>query len=150
MTSTHGARTRANSAASHAGRSGTEVQAVSLQQALVQLDRLSTLPPDWDSYGADPPSARAIVIAARIIDGFQEQCRGPVSNSALPLAIVPLSGGVQLEWNASSGSLEIEIDKDGQIGYLLESGVDPDVHYEEGNSITVDHAIDLIVKLIQL
>ncbi|MDQ3780533.1 MAG: hypothetical protein M3354_08315 [Chloroflexota bacterium] len=115
---------------------------------MVQLDRLSTLPQDWDSYGADPPSVRAIAIAARIIAGFQEQYRGPVSSSPLPLAIVPLSGGVQLEWNASSGSLEIEIDRDGQIGFLLETGVDPDLHYEEENSITVDRAIDLAANLI--
>jgi hypothetical protein len=42
-----------------------------------------------------------------------------VPDHAAPHAILPLPGGVQLEWRGRLADLEVDIGPDGQLGYLL-------------------------------
>ncbi len=40
-----------------------------------------------------------------------------------PFAVAPLPyGGVQIEWRGNAGAIEVEIDVDGSLSYLLEIG----------------------------
>ena len=51
-----------------------------------ELHRISSMEPDWDSYGAEPPSAEAIRASQEIL----EELAGAL---ILPSAIVPSAGG---------------------------------------------------------
>lgn len=141
------AQLREHTVASHLNSSVADAPCDVLQDKLAHLEKLAGLRPDWDSYGADPPSARAIAVAARIIVGAWGHYRGSDPSSVLPWAIIPLSGGIQLEWHAPGAALEIEIDAQGEIGYLAEHGVDPNRQFEEGDNIPYGRAIELAVKL---
>lgn len=43
-----------------------------LQDALQSLSRLAALPPNWDSYGADPPNATAIALARIVLSAMSD------------------------------------------------------------------------------
>src|ERR1035438_5849469 len=52
----------------------------------LELSQMSTLEPNWDSYGANPPSARSIEAARTALLEL-------ASSLILPSTIVPSSGG---------------------------------------------------------
>jgi len=72
--------------------------------ALSQLDRLLELPPNWDSYNADPPSADAAASARGLVLALGQSWDLPA-----PLVSPTRTGGVLLEWASGSKELEIEI-----------------------------------------
>ncbi len=64
-----------------------------------ELNELSLLPSDWDSYGSPPPDAAAITEAITLLWKVMEA-------DTAPPGLVPLSdGGLQLEWSAADGSV---------------------------------------------
>jgi hypothetical protein len=68
-----------------------------------EIDRLATLEPNWDSYGA-PPVDRKILQAARQFISRLE------SHTVVEPRVVPLSSGaIQFEWHKGQRILELEV-----------------------------------------
>jgi hypothetical protein len=68
------------------------------------LRALVGLQPNWDSYGAEPPSGSALEYAWSVGSTLVEQ------GVPIPQVFPTPAGGVQLEWHLERGSLEWEID----------------------------------------
>lgn len=83
-----------------------------LLETLKQLERLSQLPPDWDSYGAEPVKPEILGTSMRLL--------GAIDRADLPVPHVSAgsSGTVQLEWQIRGRSLELEIVDDETAEYL--------------------------------
>lgn len=112
---------------------------ISLQPTLQRIAQFAELDSNWDSYGAAPPTAKALLGAARLATRMAEVYASVAGERALPWAVAPLAnGGMQLEWRGANGALEIEIDADGGQGYLLELGQGHDLTYQEGDNVTDD------------
>jgi hypothetical protein len=86
-----------------------------LRSALQQLETISALQKDWDSYGSDPPTPEAILAARQLIaDAYR-------NSKLVPYFVAPISGGgVQLEWRGPRREIEVELGSDGKsFSYLL-------------------------------
>lgn len=121
---------------------------ISLQPTLHRIAQFADLAPDWDSYGAEPPTAKALLGAARLAAMMAEIFAPVAGQRALPWTVVPLAnGGMQLEWKGPEGSLETEIAPDGRLGYLLETGQGAGVSYQKGDDIT-DQELERLLALV--
>jgi len=76
-----------------------------LMQGFVDL---RTLPPNWDSYGANTIDPKTVQDAMNLLNGLL----GPTSPAP---RVVPLSsGGLQLEWHRQGIDLEVVFDREEQ------------------------------------
>ncbi len=100
-----------------------------LEEAMRQLARLGTLAPNWDSYGALPPTGMAIAGAEAMLRlAFQK-----FGDRARPRVIAPLAdGGVSLEWEGARADVEVEVASDGALGYLFTE------HGQDGRQVEED------------
>jgi hypothetical protein len=89
-----------------------------LLSALQQLEAISILPKDWDSYGSEPPTPQAILAARTLIAHAHRQ------STSVPYFVAPISGGgVQIEWRGRHSEIEVELDSQGKnFSYLLIEG----------------------------
>lgn len=111
--------------------------AISLEPVLKRLDVIASMRPDWDSYGAKAPAARALASARHLAGAVAESFAPRVGEQALPVAVNPLAdGGLQLEWRTSGWGLELDIDPRGSIGYLLERGERGEPTLEEADNVS--------------
>jgi len=103
-----------------------------------ELDRLGSLPPNWDCEGA-PRLDPAIIEAAR-----EFISRLPEDIATIPAVVPSAAGTLQFEWDAGPRSLELEIETPSTIHYLKwhpEEGVEE----EDVFDITdIDRAVLLI------
>jgi hypothetical protein len=77
-----------------------------------ELDRLATLPPNWDSQGALP-------IAPEIIDAARRFVASLPADLIIPPSVVPMAkGNLQFEWNEGPRSLELEFEEPTTIHFL--------------------------------
>jgi predicted DNA-binding antitoxin AbrB/MazE fold protein len=76
------------------------------------LDRLASLAPDWDGYGA-PPIDLAILDAARRFIS-----RVPWQHAGRPLVVPLSSGALQFEWHQGEKILELEVEDPATIHFL--------------------------------
>lgn len=103
-----------------------------------ELDRLSRLPWNWDSYGAPVIDPDIITAARKFIETLPE-------NLASRPKVVPMStGNLQFEWQHQGKLLELEFETAKTIHYLQwqpKTGVE-----EEGTFPTsdIDQAVDLL------
>src|SRR4051812_43775310 len=83
------------------------------RDAVAEVEDLTTLAGDWNTYGAEPVDATAATQAVRfLVDNAYAELARP--------AIVPLSeGGIQIEWHRGGIDLEISF-----------SDVEPGVYFE--------------------
>jgi len=85
-----------------------------LSQTDQALQELLRLPPNWNSYGAQP-------IIPGNVTAAQDLLRAIVQPETPQPSVVPtVSGGVQLEWHTGGIDLEIEIQGPGQFHVWLE------------------------------
>jgi hypothetical protein len=107
-------------------------------QLYKELDRLSTLGPNWDREGARPIDPAILAAARRLIESL------PGDISCLP-AVVPIAdGNLQFEWNDGPRSLELEVADPETIHYLKwlpEEGIEEEDFFPIAD---VDSAISLI------
>ena len=82
------------------------------ERILECLDDLSSLPKNWDSYGAPRLNRRIIDATRRMVRQFSEDVH------VCPVVVPMSTGTVQLEWDVDSRSLEIELESSGRIHYL--------------------------------
>jgi hypothetical protein len=130
-----------------------EVSRQSSEQLVLSVLRrlldFSNLEPDWDSYGGRPISLKAVekadALFAEVVNRFY-----PIEGERVcPFDVAPLkSGGVQLEWRGSNGSLEVEIHPDEGFGYLLIQGQGNSRHFEEGENVTASEILLLLSRVL--
>lgn len=78
-----------------------------------QLDELTRLPQNWDSYGSAPVQAEIVTKALDVLAALS-RC-----NMNRPHVLPVPGGGVQFEWANDSSELEIEIRPDGKVEFLV-------------------------------
>jgi len=89
-----------------------------IEKAIDDLDALSKLPIDWDSYGSPKISDDLIMAAKRFLYQLEFEFIAP--------RVVPVSGGgIQLEWQIGERELELEFTDSENIGYLKVSNEEP-------------------------
>ncbi len=103
-----------------------------------ELDRLASLPADWDHEGA-PRIDPAIIRAARLCIA-----RLPPNIASIPAVVPSAAGSLQFEWNAGRRSLELEFESPSTIHYLK---WDPDEKIEEEDLFDIEDT-DRAVRLI--
>jgi hypothetical protein len=120
-----------------------------LLPALQRLDELSRLEPDWDRYGALPPSAPALDIAESIMRQVVEQFGQLFGERAAPYTVMPTAaGGLQLEWQGPTAELVLTIGVDGALSYLLVEHPNEVRRFSEGTALTHSAALALIKRII--
>ena len=88
-----------------------------IPKLLTQVDSFKDLADDWDTYGALPIAAGAIAQARQLLDALSLQL---VYAPAVSVHVFPMrDGGVQVELDRESASMEVEIHPDGTQDYLL-------------------------------
>jgi hypothetical protein len=109
------------------------------ERAKRQLRELENLRPNWDSYGAEPPSARARNAAERILNLLE-------SKSVCPTRIVPSSeGGVGICFVAGDRYADIECLNSGEILAVTYIGTEePHVWEIEPQESEIKQAIEQI------
>src|SRR5262249_40177268 len=77
-------------------------------ESLKRLDELETLESDWDSFGSEPPSIFALLVARHLVSNIASTLRDTADTDAVPFFIGPLSGGgLQVEWRGSVAAIEV-------------------------------------------
>ena len=100
--------------------------------ALVRLRQLALLEHDWDSYGGDSPTPAAIGAAERVVETVTQTIAKSTSLPAEPRVIVARGdGGIIMEWGSPRAALEIHVEPNGRLGYLLDETTDGDSRYTE-------------------
>ncbi len=103
------------------------------------LDRLASLPANWDREGA-PRIDPAIIQAARNFIA-----RLPANVAPIPAVVPSAAGNLQFEWSAGRRSLELEIEDPSTIHFLK---WDPNEKVEEEDVFNIEDT-DRTVRLIQ-
>jgi hypothetical protein len=123
-----------------------------IQTALAPLVQriaaFAELEPDWDSYGAAPPTSEALESATRCLRVLVAAVAPEVGDKAMPFWVAPLpTGGVHVEWRGSRSALEVEIGPQGQLGFLLQEDEGANAVYEEGDDASLS---DIHIRLRQV
>lgn len=106
-----------------------------IQPVANRLTSFTKLGEDWDSYGAEPPTVDAVLRALMLVQEVVRRHWSSLGEGAIPWAVAPTSGGVQLEWRSGESAVEVDIDADGNFGWIVERAEDGSMTTEE-----VDHA----------
>jgi hypothetical protein len=117
----------------------------SLQSALQQLEAISELQKDWDSYGSDPPTPDAIFAVRTLIAAADRRFR------SVPYFIGPVSGGgVQIEWRGPGREIEVEVQRNGKsFSYLLIEGKGTtNRKADEKDNLSPSQILDVIYSVI--
>lgn len=109
-------------------------QLIELEERFVTLARVEE---DWDSYGAAAVDPHAIAVAHTLImDVIAAFPRRPVAG-LVPTDVLPLpNGNVQVIWQGPEGELDLDVDAQGSIGYLLTIGAGPTRQREERDGVS--------------
>jgi hypothetical protein len=114
-----------------------------------QLNEMSELEPDWDSYGADPIAPRAIALATDLLRLVDERLSGVAFEQSRPQIVAPRAdGGVQIEWGTSPFLIAVHADPSGNLGYLYKDRQGEITRYEEKQSASWDQILQLIAKVV--
>jgi hypothetical protein len=120
-----------------------------LASSFRRLEKLKALEHDWDSYGGVPPTVAAISTADRLLQQVSERFEWTASMSIAPYAVAPVSGGgVQIEWRSLTTAIEVEIDSEGKLGYLLVQGSGEGRTYEEEENVSESRILQLVSKVL--
>src|SRR4051812_38081381 len=114
-----------------------------------RISGFAALEPDWDSYGAERPSTNAIRTARQVLDDLVILYARRFGEKALPFWASPLpGGGVQLEWRAPAAELEVEVDANGRLAFLLQRGHGAAAEYEEGEDASLKDVAALLGQVL--
>lgn len=110
--------------------------------------RFAGLEWDWDAYGAKPIQPAAIAGARGFLELLTR--RYPMLDRALqPFAVVPVpDGGVQLEWRAGDREVDVEINPDGSVSYLMVESNDGKCTYQEAERIDPQEALAQVARVL--
>lgn len=102
------------------------------------LDRLASLPSNWDAEGAAPITPKIIKAARDFMS------RLPKNIGGTPAVVPSADGSLQFEWNDGPRSLELEVETTSTIHYLKwhpEKGIEEEGFFDIHD---VDRAVSLI------
>jgi hypothetical protein len=98
----------------------SEMIARAVDDMFGRVHAMRSLPENWDSYSASPPSQAAIVKLLNIVREVIGNRMSVVGSPAIPYVVAPLpDGGVQAEWRCGSRAIEVDVNTDGTFGYLI-------------------------------
>jgi hypothetical protein len=121
---------------------------LALQREFVDLART---PADWDSYGAAPADPEAIAAAQALILDVVSALRGRAVEDILPADVMLLpTGAVQVIWEGQHGELDLDINSEREIGYLLTLGTGPGRCREEKDNASPEDVVKLLVERVGL
>jgi|GEM_PF-3218366 len=110
------------------------IHASEVRQKLAQLRRLQK---GWDSYDAQPPSAKACNLAEAIVGALQE------SDLSVEFLTPTSDGSILIKHFVGKAAVTWEIDDDGEIGVMIEPpDGEPLFHSPKENGI-----VELVAKL---
>ncbi|HWS83221.1 MAG TPA: hypothetical protein VN207_03075 [Ktedonobacteraceae bacterium] len=120
-----------------------------MRRASDRLDDIAKLGPDWDSYGADPPSPLAITIASKLLLIVDKKFGKLVYEQSQPQVVAPRAdGGIQIEWGTRPVEIAVHADPSGSLGYLYVDRQGDVPTYEEVPSASWDEVLRLIAKVV--
>jgi hypothetical protein len=114
-----------------------------------RLAELAALPPDWDSYGGDPPTTRAIVTARQLVAAIAERANDRPADAA-PWFIAPVpDGGVQLEWRGPARELTVTVGPNGSLGYLIAAREAHGEAVHEAAEVDERRIVELVARTVE-
>jgi len=81
-------------------------------EGIKRLNKVLSLPQNWDSYGSRPPTQAAANTAMDLLTSIG------IDYFVAPRVVPVSGGGLQLEWESGTRGLELEILDDGSVEYL--------------------------------
>jgi len=84
--------------------------------SLETVRRLGNMPENWDGYRSPSIPVRATIAAGYVLSVVAEHMITPPHIAPVP------GGGIQLEWDRDYRSLELEIQPNGQLEFLVSEG----------------------------
>ncbi|MGH2559593.1 MAG: hypothetical protein ACRDJH_11055 [Thermomicrobiales bacterium] len=120
----------------------TTISAV--RPALARLNELADLPPDWDSYGANPPNPAAIAKAREILLELTQPLRLAGTRIEPSTIGARADGGIMIEWGNPETALEVHIEPDGSVGYLYEDNTSRPARQVEADDVSLTDLTPLL------
>ena len=119
-----------------------------IQPALDNLEKLSLLPNNWDSYGAECPSTLAVENARSFLFKLPSYFPYLSPHEINPFTIVPVcDGGIQIEWRNQYAEIELEVESDGKFSYLLIDKSQKERVFLEKHGVVPSDIIKLLEKV---
>jgi hypothetical protein len=116
-----------------------------LQDTANRFAYLRSLGLDWDSYGGDPPTARAIDSKRHLLEIALERFADVPADRLRPFAISPTpSGGILIEWRSPGFETAVDVDQEGSLHFLFVEGESPPYRYQEEDKVPVERVLELI------
>jgi len=107
---------------------------------LRQLDDLSRLGPNWNSYGAEPIDKDSITVAAAIL-----RCLATESSIELPTVTASPDGNAALAWDDGRYCLDLEVLPDGRMEYAFVDRADAEQD-QEGRTREIQRIVSLLSR----
>lgn len=120
-----------------------------IAESVDELLNLALLEADWDSYGGQPPSPRALRQANRLLLRADKLFSVSAQDRIRPFAVVPLaSGGVQMEWRTNRQDVEVEVKPTGALSYSTVIHTDRGDEYKSIAEVSQDTTLEVIRQTI--
>lgn len=120
-----------------------------IEPSFERLEELSRLETDWDGYGGQSPTGKAVASAARLMAAAWDRCTGSDPGQCQPYEIMPITdGGLQLEWRGESQRLNLNVGPDGAISFLHITGRGDARIYREGDDLPFGEALRLVMQVV--
>jgi hypothetical protein len=121
--------------------------AQALTSALRELDELSQLEADWDSYGGLPPTDAALAGARALLTRAMK--RLAPSSAAEPFDLGPIAGGgILVSWRVEYREAQFRIRSDSALDVLMIDRAGAEPTYREAHGISLGQALDSVGWLV--
>ena len=116
------------------------VESIKLYQLQDAINGYVYLQQNWDSYDAAPISATAIKVALKVLNQLN---RTDIFSTGVEVNVFPMrDGGIQFEFDADDLCAELEVNKEGQVHFVLfnedSKAVEKDIPYYELSNFSVE------------
>lgn len=120
-----------------------------LEPAMERIGELASLDDDWDGEEAVKPTSRAIATAYQLIFCVTAPAFRPSRPALSPSTSAPISdGGIQVEWDGDQDRIEVQVNPDGSLGYLIIRRVGEALEYEESDHAMLGDVVALIHEIV--
>jgi hypothetical protein len=89
-------------------------------EVIVKIEELLRLPPDWDSYGAQPITMRSAIVTLNILASVMQE------HTPTPWIVPTPTGSIQFEWHTRGINLEVEVTSEASLDVFYEDTVSGD------------------------
>ena len=121
----------------------------SLRSALLRLEELTRLEPNWDGDGNAPPSAEVVGVGGRFLLRAAERFGEAAGEAIRPYVVAPLpGGGVHLEWRGPQADLEVQVGPGEELGYLFVDRRGPERQFEEDDQASPEALLDRLAVVL--